>query len=340
MTQFRASIIVCVYNRGARALECLESLLRLEDGGFEIVLVDDASTDDTPEQLARFHLAHPQCVINILRLESNRGVSGARNAGVQVARGEFVLFTDSDCTVYPGWLRGMLGAFTAPEVAAVAGAVVNPAPRNWAERAYVGTSRIHRSNLQQRRLTGCNMAFRRGVLLEHPFDPALTYYCDEDDVAQRLLRAGYRIGFAPDATVEHRHAVTFRSYLRQGYRQGRGAARFWYKHGAYLGRDLWPAAAAMATLPLPAWDARLVPLPVVLAIAQLAAIAYNERVLKGKSWVEVVIVLPVGAAYYLCKLCGAAVTYARLALGGEPGIRASKRDMKNRAAGADTRPTL
>lgn len=339
MTECRASIVVCIYNRGLQALDCLESLLRLEGGEFEMVLVDDGSTDDTPEQLERFRAGHPQAAINIVRLEQNRGVSGARNAGVQAARGEFVLFTDSDCTVDPGWLGEMLAAFTAPQVAAVAGAVVNPAPQNWAERAYVGTSRIHRSSVQQRRLTGCNMAFRRGVLREHPFDPALTYYCDEDDVAQRLLYAGYRLGFAPDAVVEHRHAVTFRSYLRQGYRQGRGAARFWYKHGAYLGRDLWAATAAVATLPLPAWDARLAPLPVILAIAQLAAIVYNERALKGKSWAEVAIVLPVCAAYYVCKVCGAAVTYARLATGGESAIRASRRELKKRAAGPRTHAT-
>lgn len=155
----RASVIVCVYNRARQVLPCLESLLASTFDDFEIVLVDDASTDESPEVLARFRDDHPERSIRIVRNEINQGISGARNAGIDAARGDLVFFTDSDCTVEPDWLQQMVAAFDDAHVSAVAGTVVEPPPRNWAEMARWGGNRINRTRLQGRRLIGCNMAF-------------------------------------------------------------------------------------------------------------------------------------------------------------------------------------
>lgn len=320
----RASVIICVYNRGHEAQACLDSLLAMDYNDYELVLVDDASTDDTPVLLEAFQQSHPDTAVTIVRNEYNRGVSGARNAGIDAAKGELVFFTDSDCTVEPQWLGAFVAPFDDSQVAAAAGTIINPPPANAAERAYVGTSRIGRSTIQGRGLVGCNMGFRRALAARYYFDESLTYYCDDDDIQWRLESDGHRIAFVPEAVVHHNHHLTLRRYFRQGFRQGRGSARYWYKRGRYVGRDLAGLALALLSLPLLFWDARLAVVPVFFAVVQVAAIVYNEKVLKGKGWLRTLRVLPVCLLYYVSKASGVLTTYVSLLLGGEKGVRASK----------------
>ncbi len=324
----RSSIVLCVYNRGTEVQTCLQSMLQLTDRDFEIILVDDCSTDDTPEQLRSFRASHPDLRVTIVRNATNLGVSGARNAGIDAAKGDFVVYTDSDCMVEPQWLERLIAPFHEQVIAAVGGAVVNPPPENYAERAYVGRSRIVRSIAQNRSVVGCNMAFRREVILRFHFDSAMTYGCDEDDIVRRMLAFGHRVAFAPDAVVNHHHRHTTRSYMRMGYKQGGGAARHWYKHGTYIGRDLLLVALAVLSLPLILLDQWLAVVPAAFAAAQLAAIAYNEYALKGKGLVETFCVYPMALLYYGFKTFGYARTMLLLLLGGERGIRASKASWK------------
>jgi GT2 family glycosyltransferase len=320
-----ASIIVCVYNRGRQVGACLASLLALDRHDFEIVLVDDGSTDDTPERLRQFQAEHPEAAVVIVRNPRNLGMSGARNVGIDAARGKFICFTDSDCTVEPGWLTALLAAFAAPDVAAAAGPVIDHPPRNYAESAYVGTNRIGLAPRQRRELVGCNMIFRREVAARYQFDTALTYYCDDDDMAWRLRSDGHRIAFAPAAIVHHDHPQRFRTYLRQAWRQGQGSARFWYKRGVYVGRDLVLLVAALLMLPLGLWDIRLLAVPAAFLGLQVAALVYNEAVLKGKGWFWAIRVLPLGLLYQCCKAVSVGATLLRLALGGEQAVRESRR---------------
>lgn len=327
-----ASIIICVYNRADQVGNCLDSLLAMKWRDFEIVLVDDASTDATPERLAEFKLAHPEVPVTIVRNPENLGVSGARNHGIAVARGEYIFFTDSDCTVSPRWLAEMLSGFDDPNVAAVAGTVVDPQPRNWAEQAYFGTGRIGQHRWQGRRLVGNNMGFRADVLRAYLFDAAMNYYCDEDELSLRMHEEGERFQFVPEAVVYHDHPVTFRTYMRMAIRQGVGSARLWYKHNRWLGRDLWPVAAALATLPLGLVDGRLLVVPMLCLLLQVAALLYNEVQLKGKSWGRGLQVLPICLLYYVCRVYSVARTMVSIALGGEQAVRESKRRWQERRA--------
>ncbi len=325
MAEVQASVIVCVYNRGAEVLHCLDSILSSDFDDCEIVLVDDASTDDTPSRLAVFAESHPDRRVTIVRNKRNLGVSGARNAGIAAAKGHVVVFTDSDCTVDPAWLRLLTSAFENESITAAGGTVLNPQPTNMAERAYVGRSKIQRTSWQGRKLVGCNMAFRRDIIATLGFDSALSYYCDEDDLARRLDAIRCEFAFVPDAVVHHHHRLDLRGYLRMGYRQGIGSARLWYKHGIYVGRDVWAGIAGAVTLPLVAIDPRLSLIPAALVLLQLGAIAFNEIALKGKGIVETAIVLPLAVLYYVYKSCGVVMTWLRLTSGGEKAIRESKR---------------
>jgi glycosyltransferase involved in cell wall biosynthesis len=94
------SIIVPVYNRERLIGRCLESLLSQDFGDFELVLVDDASTD---RSLARMR-EHRDGRIRILEQKINLGVGPARNAGAAAARGDWIIFVDSDDELVPGAL--------------------------------------------------------------------------------------------------------------------------------------------------------------------------------------------------------------------------------------------
>jgi GT2 family glycosyltransferase len=325
-----ASVVICVYNRPAQVVHCLNSLLGMGCQDFEIVVVDDGSTDETPARLDEFKGAHPGRAITLVRQARNGGLSAARNAGVRAARGEFVLFTDSDCVADPGWLGAMLEEFKSPDVAAVLGWVVDAPPRNWAERAYAVSPRVRPEQWRRRVLAGNNMAFRRDVLALYPFDEAMAYYCDETDLARRLLADGRRTAFARAAVVRHDHPMTVRKFLRLGFLQGQGSARFWFKFGPYLGPDLWPMTGAVLTMPLGLLHPALLLVPLVGLLGQAAVIAKQEVALKGKGPGEAALVLPLCAAHYCCRWWGVLTTYARLALGGERAIVDSKRAWKLR----------
>lgn len=318
-----ASVVVCVYNRAGQVVPCVRSLLA-QTPPAELVLVNDGSTDGTGRVLDEFRAAHPDRVV-VVHNPKNLGLSAARNAGIAAAAGEFVFFTDSDCTAEPGWLAHMLAAFADPRVVAVAGVSVDHPPRTYAEAAYTGTNRIGVAPVQGRALVGNNMGFRRAVLEAYGFDPAMSYYADDDELAWRLASDGHRIAFAPEAVVRHDHPMSLGKYLRLARLQGQGSARLWYKQGKYVGRDVLPVTLALLTLPLGLIDAWLLLVPALFAAAQLAALVFNQFALKGKSLAAAVGVLPVEVAYSARKAASVYLTLARILLGFEPAIRESKR---------------
>lgn len=110
------SVIIPTFNRGASVREAIDSARRQEvEGGKEIVVVDDGSTDDTPEVLATYD------DIVVIRQE-NAGPSAARNRGIEAARGRNIAFLDSDDLMAPGRLQAQLHFLKAnPDVDGVMG---------------------------------------------------------------------------------------------------------------------------------------------------------------------------------------------------------------------------
>ncbi|SHF68048.1 Glycosyl transferase family 2 [Desulfacinum infernum DSM 9756] len=99
------SVIIPTHNRARMVREAVESVLAQKDARFELIVVDDGSTDETPEALGPHRDR-----LRFIRQE-NRGVSAARNRGIQVARGEWIAFLDSDDLWLPGKLRAQLSFF-------------------------------------------------------------------------------------------------------------------------------------------------------------------------------------------------------------------------------------
>ena len=103
MTQPRFSIIICTYNRATLLANVLQSLCtqQLDRAQYEVIVVDNNSTDDTAAVCQLFATRHPQVYYLV---EPQQGLSYARNRGWQAARGDYVAYLDDDCQAPPTWL--------------------------------------------------------------------------------------------------------------------------------------------------------------------------------------------------------------------------------------------
>jgi len=246
----RASVVVCAYNRPDATVRCLESLLCQDYPNYEIIVVDDASCDPSMSYLYQY--ISNNNVDNRIRAvthKQNQGLSASRNHGISLASGDFILFIGPDCTAAKNWIWQMLHTLSAGECVALSGPVIDVGGHSWADLAIRGATNIVSAKNCGRPLIGNNMAFVARILRQFSFDNQMRLYADEDDLAKRLIKAGYRIGFAPDAIVYHNHPMTVGKYLRQAWLQGQGAAYYWWKHRIFIGRDILFLVLSIVTLP-------------------------------------------------------------------------------------------
>jgi glycosyltransferase involved in cell wall biosynthesis len=252
------SVLISSYNGERRLPVVLDHLRRqaVSPERFEVIVVDDGSTDRTAEVAA----AHGARVV---RLERNGGPAAARNAGLAVARGEIVAITDDDCEPAPGWLAALLCAFSDRDTDGAGGLVLpastegfvlrylaasNPLAPLAAEllvsndlsyrlrlylRGLVRTAPDLAPGAELYSLAGANMAFRRELLLElGGFDEAFTFASEDEDLCHRAhARAGgARLRYAPSAVVLHRYKPELRDTLRRARAYGKGNTRVARKH--------------------------------------------------------------------------------------------------------------
>ena len=307
-------------NRRAVLARCLAALVAQTYRAFEIVVVDDGSTDDTPAWIASFAAANPDLRLRCLANETNLGANRSRNRGIQAAEGSLCAFLDSDCIARPDWIEKLVAGFTSERVAAVTGVVEELPPRNIFELMYRGTSRVY-AKTEATRLVAGNMCLRRELLLVHPLDEDLKYGCDEEGIYLRLRAAGYEQRLAPDAVVRHEHPFTGRSLFRQARVGGAAAAWLVYKYHLRSRLDLLPFMLTYLLLPLIAFD-RWLGVPAVCCFAAgIAALLYNELFRKGKTLAQTLIVFPVLLVYYHVRLVG----YVGAALALRLGLRSVQR---------------
>jgi GT2 family glycosyltransferase len=224
----RVSVVVCSYNGGATLEQCVQSLLDLDYPDYEIIVVDDGSTDQTPEILARY-----DGQIRVIR-QPNQGLSAARNVGLREATGEIVAYTDSDCFADPDWLTHLVYQLQRSGAAAVGGPNLTPED-GWLAACVAASpgqpTHVLESDQVAEHVPGCNMAFRREALLAiNGFDPLYRKAGDDVDVCWRLQQSGRWITFAPGGFVWHHRRQGPRTYLRQQAGYGEAEALLQTQH--------------------------------------------------------------------------------------------------------------
>jgi cellulose synthase/poly-beta-1,6-N-acetylglucosamine synthase-like glycosyltransferase len=238
----RYSVIVPAYNEGERIADCVRALvgqasgpMAVERAAYEIIVVDDASTDDTAT-IAR--AAGADVVLTI----KHGGPAVARNAGLDAARGELVLFTDADCVPMPGWIARMVAPFDDPEVVGVKG-TYRTLQRGLVARLVQLEFEIRYERMAKLLeidfIDAYAAAYRRDVLLkEGAFSTTYPVPSAEDvDLSFRLAQKGYHLRFVPDASVWHTHPDTLWQYLRRKMRFGYWRALLYMRHTGKIGGD-------------------------------------------------------------------------------------------------------
>jgi glycosyltransferase involved in cell wall biosynthesis len=201
---------------------------------WELVVVDNGSTDGTAELLARWADQLPSMrVVPCI----TRGVNRARNAGVRAARADRILFCDADDVVAPGWAYRLSSALVEWDlVGGVTDTTVlnNAGVRLSRRNPLSGNLRNAFGSLSY--AVGANMGITRRVFEEiGGFDEDFLLGADEIDFCWRAQYAGFRLGFAPEAVVHYRLKSRMTDVMRQAYVFARGDVQLYAKHCA-LGR--------------------------------------------------------------------------------------------------------
>jgi GT2 family glycosyltransferase len=236
----KVSVVVCVYN-GERTIDsCLSSLEKLNYPNYEVVVVNDGSTDRTRE------IAETYDYVRLINQE-NKGLSEARNVGIHASKGEIIAFTDADCMADADWLTYLVARFQSTEFAAVGGPNLSPPDDSFVASCVAvspgAPTHVLLDDEVAEHIPGCNMAFRREALKAiDGFDPIFRAAGDDVDLCWRLQNKGYKIGFSPAAVVWHFRRNTIRDYLKQQRGYGKAETLLFFKHPSrfnVLGQSRW-----------------------------------------------------------------------------------------------------
>ena len=269
-----ASVVVLTRNRAASLERTLKALRALSYPDYEIIVVDNGSTDHTPQVISKSSAGYVLC-------PPNRGLGQCRQDGVDAAKGEIIAMCDDDCVPDREWLHHLVRRLcSAEDLGMVGGHVVNlgfPESKRYKGRTKMGRNGILTfvTDPQEADFFGsANMAFKRVAMQAiGGYDPFFRAGREEMDLAMGLRRKGFRIDYEPAAVVNHHftgislkgqrlfysgHLMRLYFYLK--YFEPHTLAS-WLSFLGYelqlLGQDLWrlsrPIAGAMLKLQIRRW---------------------------------------------------------------------------------------
>jgi glycosyltransferase involved in cell wall biosynthesis len=188
------SIVMCVRNVEKFIDDCLRSILNQTFNDFELLVIDDLSNDQTRQKIEMFNDKR----IRFYRNEEWLGIAKSRNKALNLARGEYVFFTDGDCVLTRNWIKIGLGNFKDRNCVGVEGKTCYVSEEYRPTRSDAVTE-----NKKGGKFMTCNIAYKKSVLEKiGGFDERFVYF-DDRDLALRAQKFG-RICFNPEMMVFHR----------------------------------------------------------------------------------------------------------------------------------------
>jgi len=250
-----ASVLICTRNRADYLSNTIHKAAeqKLSCGNFEIVVVDNGSTDHTPELVQKCQAAITKIPLRYV-VEKEVGLSVARNRAVREANGRIFCFLDDDAIPEPEWLEWLIRGYADNQsVMSVGGSVVpiyeTPLPAWFPESLeFIFRPQIHEAVLHQVAYPyypyGANFSIRaEAVRYVGEFNTSLGYKgadlipCEETEFLLRLEKAGFKVLMEPRAVVKHiipANRLTQKYLQRRQYAFGRGCALMDYSHRAML----------------------------------------------------------------------------------------------------------
>jgi glycosyltransferase involved in cell wall biosynthesis len=213
----RVSVVVCNYNGAETLDETLTSLEDLDYPDYEVLYVDDGSTDESLE-IARRH----EAFVRILTHEDGRnlGLSASRNLGAERATGEIVAYIDSDAYADRDWLRHLVVTMERGRYAGAGGPNLTPDADGLTAQFIAmcpgNPTHVLKDAVRADHIAGVNMAFRRDLLLAlGGFDPVHRRAGDDVDICWRFEDSGFTLAFSPAAVVWHHRRPSVLRYFQQ-----------------------------------------------------------------------------------------------------------------------------
>ena len=212
------TVCVPVKDRRERMLRCMDALLALDHPSYEVLVLDNGSSDGTAEA-CRERGASADVPVRVEVVPGS--VGRVRNVGARLARGAIVAYTDSDCMPDAGWLSAGVPRFEDPAVGVVTGRTLPEVPGPY--EAWHATIEV---TGQTWRFESCNLFLRREPFLEtEGFDEEVGHFWEDTPAGWGMVFAGWRAEYEDGALVHH--DVTYPGfgwYLRRGRKYGQAAA--------------------------------------------------------------------------------------------------------------------
>jgi glycosyltransferase involved in cell wall biosynthesis len=220
------SVIVPTYNSIKSLTILLDTLLNQDYSHYEIIVVDDCSTDDTSSIIKDYSVKY-------FKIEKNSGPAVCRNIGARISKGDVLAFTDSDCRVGNDWLRKINFHLSDDNVQAIMGKLIidqstylgnSISALGFPAGGSLGFEKVWKvdNNSYTSSLSSCNCAIRKNVFNEiGGFDESFPYAGGEDSFfAYSLIQSEFKIKYCPDVIVKHQARNSLRDFLAWQFKRG------------------------------------------------------------------------------------------------------------------------
>ncbi len=219
------SIIIPTYNRLSQLKLAIHNIFKQDFDDYEVIVVDDGSTDGTEQYLKSLATQNLKWIS-----QNNKGPAAARNAGIKLSNGKYIVFTDDDCTVPPNWLSRFKKVFESNEVDIIGGAVENSNKKN----IYPEVSQhitnffveyLNHEGKSSPFLTSNNIAYRADILKKvGGFDERFRKAGGEERALNwKILCAGGKSIYISEIIIGHNHEMDFSGFVRQQLNYGHGS---------------------------------------------------------------------------------------------------------------------
>lgn len=242
------SVIVPTYNSIKSLVVLLDTLVNQDYERYEIIVVDDCSSDDTPRVVKNYDIKY-------VRLKKNRGPAVCRNIGAKVSKGDILAFTDSDCRVNGDWLTKIYHHILNKNVYAIMGRLIidqstylgnSISALGFPAGGSLGFEKVWKvdNNGYTTSLSSCNCAMKKYIFNNlGGFDETFPYAGGEDSfLAYSLIHSGFKIKYCPDVIAYHEARDSLKKYISWQFKRGISSYIFSSKvkkRSEYMSLRLW-----------------------------------------------------------------------------------------------------
>ncbi len=224
----KVSVIIPVYNAEKTLRQCLNSVLDQNYNNYEVIVVDNNSTDKTKEIIKKFCNRNKKIKYVF---EKKRGRGAARNAGIKKAKGVIIAMTDSDCIVSKNWIRELIKPIINENEKGVIGFETDLIKNYWTRNIQKAQWKLIKENLKGRyvsHLDTKNFAIKAELMKKLMFDSGLK--SEEDFELYLKLKKIAKIRFNPLVKVKHNHKSSFIAVVKMNFDRGYWTKKVYEKH--------------------------------------------------------------------------------------------------------------